>query len=405
MYDKRINKVIWNYVGNYSIKKINGYDVIISEEFHPAKDGEEKLKKKKINDYNIYGDYELLLALCKVDISSYEEILDFCNKYGLPWSSAINFDAYVDEVVERTEYDDTFRHDIMLILEFKRFALSAKGIYETIEIANGNIRYSCFEDQLSIFLSLILFDRINYFEDEHFHSLRYDSKKGIMTTPVMILQEFYLLVFKEKNYEFNHDITDTISLLIIAVEAMIEKDTGELTISEKDFLVLYLRFFKKLYFQLSRKKIQLTVDECGKVSLLKENKDNTFFVSEDLLSITKALAKYVIRDLINQNLKDIPMQLEFNEISNNTENNQKPIMYHLTISQSHLYQAIILELFNLLTDNGKLRKCANPTCNALFEYTNKRKIYCSHECGVLVAKRKQRKREKEAQAKDKAKNS
>lgn len=134
----------------------------------------------------------------------------------------------------------------------------------------------------------------------------------------MILQEFYLLVFKEKNYEFNHDITDTISLLIIAVNAMLEKDTGELTISEKDFLVLYLRFLKKLYHQLNRKKIQLTVNECGKVSLLKENKDNTFFVGEDFLSITKDLAKYVIRDLINQNLKDIPMQLEFNEISNNT---------------------------------------------------------------------------------------
>lgn len=66
----------------------------------------------------------------------------------------------------------------MLILEFKRFALSAKGIYETIEIANGNIRYSCFKEQLSIFLSLILFDRINYFEDEHFHSLRYNSKRN-----------------------------------------------------------------------------------------------------------------------------------------------------------------------------------------------------------------------------------
>lgn len=54
MYDKRIYKIIRNYVGNYSIKKICGYDAIISEEFHPAKDGEEKPEKKKINDYNIY---------------------------------------------------------------------------------------------------------------------------------------------------------------------------------------------------------------------------------------------------------------------------------------------------------------------------------------------------------------
>ncbi len=53
MYDKRINKVIWNYVGNYSIKKTDGYDAIVSEEFHPAKDGENKLIKKEITSYNI----------------------------------------------------------------------------------------------------------------------------------------------------------------------------------------------------------------------------------------------------------------------------------------------------------------------------------------------------------------
>ena len=61
-----------------------------------------------------------------------------------------------------------------------------------------------------------------------------------------------------------------------------------------------------------------------------------------------------------------------------------------------LLQAMYLELQVAFAPNVQVKKCANPTCNYFFDVGvgNTNKIYCSQRCALLMAKRKQRLREK-----------
>ena len=63
---------------------------------------------------------------------------------------------------------------------------------------------------------------------------------------------------------------------------------------------------------------------------------------------------------------------------------------------SSLLEAMYMELLVSFTPNTQVKKCANPTCNSFFEVGvgNSRKMYCSQRCSLLMAKRKQRERDK-----------
>lgn len=61
-----------------------------------------------------------------------------------------------------------------------------------------------------------------------------------------------------------------------------------------------------------------------------------------------------------------------------------------------LLEAMYMELLVSFAPNTQIKKCANPTCNNFFDVGvgNSRKIYCSSRCAMLMAKRKQRERNK-----------
>ncbi len=67
-------------------------------------------------------------------------------------------------------------------------------------------------------------------------------------------------------------------------------------------------------------------------------------------------------------------------------------------SFSSLTQAMYTELFFKINPYNRIKKCANPTCNGYFTLSkdNSRKIYCNNSCAQLMAKRKQRSREKKS---------
>lgn len=61
-----------------------------------------------------------------------------------------------------------------------------------------------------------------------------------------------------------------------------------------------------------------------------------------------------------------------------------------------LLSALYLDIYLSYSSDKIFKKCSNPTCNQFFEVEpgNTRKKYCSTHCAQLMAKRKQREREK-----------
>jgi len=123
-----------------------------------------------------------------------------------------------------------------------------------------------------------------------------------------------------------------------------------------------------------------------------ENIEYSVPITDDLLDkadITneklKIYAGICISDLMNSQTRFITPMLNFEDGS---------LISDWQISS--LLEAMYMELMVTFSPNTQIKKCANPTCNFHFDVGigNNRKIYCSRECAQLMAKRRQRSRDK-----------
>lgn len=106
-------------------------------------------------------------------------------------------------------------------------------------------------------------------------------------------------------------------------------------------------------------------------------------VSWDMVSVA---ANACIADILNAQTGLITPELHY-------EDGKLSSDWHITT----LLEAMYMELQVTFAPNTQIRKCANPTCNFFFDVGvgNTRKIYCSQRCALLMAKRKQRQRDKQ----------
>lgn len=79
---------VYNYVGTYTIQKRDNTPVIVSNEYKPAKEGEPIVPIKQLFSYDARDWDYISFHLANVDIHKPQSILDFCNTYGLPYSSS-----------------------------------------------------------------------------------------------------------------------------------------------------------------------------------------------------------------------------------------------------------------------------------------------------------------------------
>lgn len=100
------------------------------------------------------------------------------------------------------------------------------------------------------------------------------------------------------------------------------------------------------------------------------------------------LANACISDIMNSQTSAITPELRY-------ENGSLTADWHI----SSLLEAMYMELQVSFTPNIQIKKCANPTCNYFFEIgkENHKRIYCSQRCALLMAKRKQRERDRNKQ--------
>lgn len=105
-------------------------------------------------------------------------------------------------------------------------------------------------------------------------------------------------------------------------------------------------------------------------------------------------AKAMLADLFKERLEHIAPEIQFNNGSMPEANWRIP----------SLLDAMYLDAFFRLTPTTTVRRCANPTCSHYFTWSKSRKtrIYCSASCAELMAKRKQREREKAKKVENKS---
>lgn len=98
------------------------------------------------------------------------------------------------------------------------------------------------------------------------------------------------------------------------------------------------------------------------------------------------LAREIVRSEINLNLTSVTPILTIDNANN----------FNGTWLIPNLLSALYLDIYLKQSNNTIYKKCNNPTCDLFFEVTpdNTVKKYCSTRCAQLMAKRKQRERDK-----------
>lgn len=137
------------------------------------------------------------------------------------------------------------------------------------------------------------------------------------------------------------------------------------------------------------------INKCFDINLIKQHNLYVFKTSvinnidifpHEALDILKSVCIYIIEVELNNALFYINPRIKISSTGKLTGG------YNIC----DLYSALYLDIYLSYTSEKIFRKCANPTCNQYFEVDpgDTRKKYCSTRCAQLMAKRKQRERDK-----------
>lgn len=366
-----------NYVGTYELKKDGDLIFIVSKEFHKPRENEEPLKKKMLYVDDFKNNDYLFLKLANVDISNTESIIEFCNEYGLPYSSAKISDimpGYYFWGLEMTEQQYAqmypfYRHDNMSLHEFKRHAICARRLMEVKnELESENTNYI---NLLKYLLPMLLYYRQELYEDS-------DIEPTNATTR---FQKFYLDTRKKyiKNNP-NASFEELAFSFIIEYRNSCKKQQD--ASFEQDLRSDYWISLADLLFFLAKYNLlkDITFDDLFVLTY-----KNDIVLPECVTSLLTKIGPIVLNDTINEGLSQVHPKLTYID---GRYINDWDIRFQ--------YEGLLVELSLLLSAGNQIKKCANPTCEKFFTPDGHRdKLYCSHRCGALVAKRRQRQRDAE----------
>ena len=422
---------IENYVGTYRLIEDKEVDatLIVSEEVNFAEDGEKELKKQQIFEYDIANDEHIFLQLAHVDIDSDEAILEYCNKYGLPYSSQIAFDEesgvgkdinkdvarYINKRVNALYK----RNDTMDRLEFCRLAVQIRKMLELKALLDrererdkkipkrqeAENKALCSE-LIPLLTYLVFYSRAFVYDYDDF-----DEEIELVSTRIMRLQYYFQSCFAnvpDTVQKLNPAVKISIFLILCQTWAQ-NPDTirhhqviSDLA-SEEDVRVLeaFNHIFKsgekllygpeipvtsddreylnQIFAKITSTQNQFKIDKYGRIEFFEE------IEYDGNVEELKKLGYIVLRNLINEGIWKVTPQLALNNNS-----------FHGDWKLRHQMEGIYMEFFTELAQDSQYRLCANTTCGKFFSASRSRpnKIYCCPECGVLQAKRNERARKK-----------
>ncbi|MDU1604958.1 MAG: CGNR zinc finger domain-containing protein [Clostridium sp.] len=372
-----------NYVGEYEIVNYdedndnpdlsnNDNALIISTD--------DDVKSKNIYSFNTNTTKSIALSFASVDINNIQSILSFCNQYGLTISSkllnkdSVNYYLFGLEISEQ-QYASIYpyyKKDYIPLLQFKQQVLQMNKLItlkSAFEANDDKTMFNC--------ITYLLFNNSYQIDDEYIP----------ITPSSRFVYYFNEFCNNKKNKLTNLTLLqDKINAFLdhLLLDAKNYKNNGHSYIEYEDLIGPTWQDIHRV-FNLARQVSCIeSINESGDI-IYEKNLDPIWIKEFKNHCGFSSLISSIINDILNEELQIIRPEMRF--IDNNFIGDWKI---------NTLLSAMYMELFVLISPNTLIKKCGNPTCNDFFESTpeNTRKIYCSERCASLMAKRKQRAREK-----------
>jgi len=332
----------------------------------------------EIYSLKTYSEDSIAFEFAAIDINNCADILNFCKKYGLICSDRMLNNTTTDYIFFKTTKNNyapvvpqNDRDSIPLhifcsyVIEMRQLLKLLSGINEAnyVAIIEALVFFSLHSAELHFFIN----DCPSFFDYDNFraHFHRYIRRNSLDD-----------LLLQDKIDAYIHELENYIHL----------HDDYEYDFDfEYDFVLHCEGQALITMFQNLSKIVNIKdVTEEGVVSFSREL-TNTMISDAMNIDYLLSLANSFVINFLNSQLRDIFPEIKY-------ENGELIGDWQVR----DLLSAMYLEIFLSLSPNNKLKKCANPSCNGYFEVgkSNSRKIYCSQRCAMLMAKRKQRERDK-----------
>lgn len=404
-----------NYVGTYVIQdsSVVGKQIIVSRE-DVAVNSQNKLKRPDIFEKDFNEKPQMYMKFANIDINDPESILAYCNEYGLPYSSQIikqkrlwmevdetndNVDACADTVADMPQLsmEQLENRDYMTLEGFQRSVILVKRLSQLRTLTDAKtLNCSEYTELLSLLIFFLFFSQEYDFD--------YDPREDAIPKTQLLRFQYAFQLFRRKNL-LSRYATKTQQIALFFQHCKFLKGIGEDAIESTHLWSLInsksvenvMNLFAFLEASLDAKddpdkEDLFSMDSYGEIIFTKNGIKELSL--ENRVEMQR-LGKEVLCDVINDGLYAITPMLKFDgkTFSGNWE-----LGFQMA--------GIFMEMYMDIAHRFLIRQCANPTCGNFFSVSRNRpnKIYCSRECALLVAKRKERARKKAQAEQFKAEN-
>ena len=375
-----------NMVGLYGIKEVparypkyTGSTEMVIVELYPG-------KLTQLYSNNSYEEGSIAYEFAAIDTTNSQEIIDFCTKYGMLSSDRLIRNTSNDyiflkttktifsEVVPNYEPDETYVNIFTQEVITMRNLLQLKASLDT-------------NDSVGILNSLLSM------------LLCYTTKAEIENDSETERFTYYLYLFiqrKEKEEAltiaepelFDSYVRDFLNELSFYINASAGEWWLHGTFDKTELTDMMHCTWQNYHDILSLLLDKISISANSDISHLSFSKPLTSELISEAGITSEMLNRAAVTcmsDIINSQTYLITPNLQY-------DNGKLSSDWNI----SSLLEAMYMELLVTFTPNTQVKKCANPTCNNFFDVGkgNERKIYCSQRCALLMAKRKQRERDK-----------
>ena len=317
----------------------------------------------------------LAIAFANIDENDAMQVLNFCNAYGLPYSSqrCLEKRAHLDDenhsvIINDFSFIDTtlFMGDILVEKDYATNDAEITLNYTLFEVDEMDIMslrlfYRCVKIVRSLLVIQSYLIRHEGTQAGVIYALAYllhYSARGIH----YLLPRIKTPTFKAAEYFATHKRISHTQLL-----KNIRKTDADYACQLQSFLTVV------------DKHMLHTLADYDK-DLLTKKQLTAIILAEDIpsISLDHTFARRVLLDIINDNIYTARPQMDMAQEK-----------FTSLWQCSYLMQAVYLDLYQLLLNPGEYQRCANPECSNYFLISGRRadKRYCCNSCASAMGKK------------------